>query len=61
MLELVATGVWDQKSVHGPESFDPDPFVSRLTKYEFPAGIREMDSEYAGTMDAKTILSMIGK
>ncbi|MBK5260968.1 MAG: hypothetical protein JJE17_00155 [Peptostreptococcaceae bacterium] len=36
MMELVATGLWDQKGVHGPESFDPDPFVSRLAKYEFP-------------------------
>jgi len=61
MMELVEIGVWDQKGVHGPESFDPDPFVSRLAKYEFPAGIREMDSEYADTMNAKTILSMIGK
>jgi len=61
MLELIATGVWDQKGVHGPESFDPDPFVSRLAKYEFPAGIREMDSEYADTMNAKIMLNMIGK
>ena len=46
MMELVAKGIWDLKGVHGPESFDPDPFVERLAKYEFPAGIREMDSEY---------------
>ena len=61
MMELVATGVWDIKGVHGPESFDPDPFISRLAKYEFPAGIREMDSEYADAMNAKGLLDMIGK
>ena len=47
MLELVAKGIWDLKGVHGPESFDPVPAVERLAKYEFPAGLREMDSEYA--------------
>ncbi|MGL4483791.1 MAG: saccharopine dehydrogenase C-terminal domain-containing protein, partial [Anaerovoracaceae bacterium] len=46
MMELVAKGIWDLKGVHGPESFDPDPFVERMAKYEFPGGIREMDSEY---------------
>ena len=57
MLELVAKGIWDLKGVHGPESFDPDPAVERLAKYEFPAGMREMDSEYAEMLDAKALLA----
>jgi len=53
MMELVAKGIWNLKGVHGPESFDPDPFVERLAKYEFPAGIKEMDSEYADAENEK--------
>jgi len=56
MLELIAKGIWDLKGVHGPESFDPDPAVDRLAKYEFPAGMREMDSEYAEMLDGKALL-----
>lgn len=59
MLELIAKGIWDLKGVHGPESFDPDPFVERLAKYEFPAGIREMDSEYADAMNEKGLLEAL--
>ena len=61
MLELIAKGIWDLKGVHGPESFDPDPFVERLAKYEFPAGVREMDSEYADMLNEKSLLGMVGK
>ncbi len=61
MMELVAKGIWDQKGVYGPESFDPDPFVERLAKYEFPAGIREMDSEYADAMNEKKFEEAVGK
>ena len=57
MLELIAMGIWDLKGVHGPESFDPDPAIERLAKYEFPAGLREMDSEYADMLNAKALLS----
>ena len=56
MMELVAKGIWDIKGVHGPESFDPDPFIERLAKYEFPAGIREMDSEYADMINEKKLM-----
>ncbi len=52
-LELIAKGIWNLEGVYGPESFDPDPFVERLAKYEFPAGIREMDSEYADFLNEK--------
>jgi saccharopine dehydrogenase-like NADP-dependent oxidoreductase len=57
MLELIAKGLWKNKGVFGPESFDPDPFIERLAKYEFPAGIREMDSEYAEALNEKAIVS----
>ena len=39
-----------------PEHFDPDPFVERLAKYEFPAGIKEMDSEYADMLNEQKML-----
>ncbi|MDR3225741.1 MAG: saccharopine dehydrogenase NADP-binding domain-containing protein, partial [Clostridiales Family XIII bacterium] len=57
MLELIDKGIWKAKGVFGPESFDPDPFVERLAKYEFPAGIREMDSAYAESLNAQSIVS----
>ena len=60
MLELVAKGIWDLKGVHGPESFDPDPAIERLAKYEFPAGMREMDSEYAEMLEAKALIASMG-
>ena len=60
MLELISKGIWDLKGVHGPESFDPDPAVERLAKYEFPAGLREMDSAYADKVDEKALLAPLG-
>jgi hypothetical protein len=33
--------------------------VERLAKYEFPAGIREMDSEYAESLNEKAIVSYL--
>ncbi len=59
MMELVAKGIWDLKGVYGPESFDPDPFIERMAKYEFPAGLREMHSEYADMLDQKNLLNAI--
>jgi saccharopine dehydrogenase-like NADP-dependent oxidoreductase len=59
MMELVAKGIWDLKGVHGPESFDPDPFVERLAKYEFPAGIKEMDSEYADMLNEEKMIDAL--
>jgi saccharopine dehydrogenase-like NADP-dependent oxidoreductase len=59
MLELIDKGIWDLKGVHGPESFDPNPFIERLAKYEFPAGIREMDSEYADALNEKALLDAL--
>ncbi|MDR2487863.1 MAG: saccharopine dehydrogenase NADP-binding domain-containing protein [Clostridiales Family XIII bacterium] len=59
MLELIDAGIWTHKGVHGPESFAPEPFVERLAKYEFPAGMREMDSEYAEHLNEKALLSAL--
>jgi saccharopine dehydrogenase-like NADP-dependent oxidoreductase len=61
MMELVDRGIWSLKGVHGPESFDPDPFMERLAKYEFPASMLEMDSEYAEALGADSLLAPIGK
>ena len=60
-LELIAKGIWNMSGVLGPENFDPDPYVERLVKYEFPAGMKEMESEYADMVSQKDILGMIGK
>jgi saccharopine dehydrogenase-like NADP-dependent oxidoreductase len=59
MLELIDKGLWKKNGVFGPESFDPDPFIERLSKYEFPAGIREMDSEYAESVNEEAIVSYL--
>ncbi|MFA5637905.1 MAG: saccharopine dehydrogenase NADP-binding domain-containing protein [Anaerovoracaceae bacterium] len=61
MLELLAKGIWSGKGVKGPESFDPDPYVERLAKYEFPAGIREMDSEYCDALNERQFLEAVAR
>ena len=58
MLELAAKGIWDLKGVHGPDSFDPDPFVERMAKYGFAAGLQEKDSEYAERLNKKKLLEV---
>lgn len=58
MLELVAKGIWNLKGVHGPESFDPDPFIERMSKYEFSGGLQEKDSEYAEKLNTKKMLDL---
>ncbi|MGH3367275.1 MAG: saccharopine dehydrogenase family protein [Nocardioidaceae bacterium] len=40
-LELLASGRWAGTGVLGPEAFDADPFLSLLTEYGSPWGIRE--------------------
>ncbi|MDR0639003.1 MAG: saccharopine dehydrogenase NADP-binding domain-containing protein [Spirochaetaceae bacterium] len=57
MLELLDSGIWNLKGVHGPESFPPVPFIERLEKYGFPAGMHEMDSEYAASQDKQNLRS----
>jgi saccharopine dehydrogenase (NAD+, L-lysine forming) len=56
MLELIAKGIWDLKGVHGPESFDPDPFIERMAQYEFPGGMQEKDSVYSEMLNQKRLL-----
>lgn len=41
-LDLIANGVWRGAGVHGPEFFDPDPFLAKMGEYDFPYGVREM-------------------
>jgi len=41
-MELLVEGVWKGKGVLGPEAFDPDPFMRRMSKYDFPYGMKEM-------------------
>ena len=55
-LELFDKGIWNLKGVHGPESFDPDPYIERMAKYEFPGGIQEKDSEYAEKINAEKLI-----
>ncbi len=40
-MELLDTGAWKGAGVLGPEAFDPDPFVEKMSSYAFPLGIRE--------------------
>ncbi|MDD2216265.1 MAG: hypothetical protein PHE41_06830, partial [Eubacteriales bacterium] len=61
MLELIAKGIWRLDGVHGPESFDPDPYIERLVKYEFPAGLEEKTSEYAEMLHQRSMLEPINK
>jgi saccharopine dehydrogenase (NAD+, L-lysine-forming) len=44
-LELLDTGAWKGVGVLGPEAFDPDPFVEKMSGYDFPLGIRETTPE----------------
>jgi len=46
MMELIAKRIWTGAGVHGPEAFDPDPFVARMEACGFPGGHMEMESEY---------------
>jgi saccharopine dehydrogenase (NAD+, L-lysine-forming) len=40
--DLLEHGVWKATGVKGPESFDPIPFMKKMTDYGFPYGIKEM-------------------
>jgi saccharopine dehydrogenase-like NADP-dependent oxidoreductase len=41
-MDLLASGIWRGAGVHGPEYFDPDPFLAKMGEYDFPYGVREM-------------------
>jgi saccharopine dehydrogenase (NAD+, L-lysine-forming) len=40
--DLLQHGIWGGTGVLGPEAFDPDPFIERMPKYDFPYGMKEM-------------------
>ncbi|MFJ3102241.1 saccharopine dehydrogenase family protein [Streptomyces sp. NPDC086835] len=40
-LELVASGVWAESGVRGPEALPPVPFLDLLSEYGSPWGLRE--------------------
>jgi saccharopine dehydrogenase (NAD+, L-lysine-forming) len=41
VMELLAEGIWKDKGVHGPEAFDPRPFLKRMPEYNFQYKILE--------------------
>ena len=41
-MELLERGLWSGTGVLGPEAFDPDPFVERMSAYDYPYGLKEM-------------------
>jgi saccharopine dehydrogenase-like NADP-dependent oxidoreductase len=41
-MELIEAGIWKGAGVFGPEAFDPDPFMERMAKYDYPYEMREM-------------------
>lgn len=41
-MELLDKGAWKAKGVHGPEFFDPNPFMNLMAEYGFPWGMKEM-------------------
>lgn len=45
-IELIGTGVWNDKGVYAPEYFDPIPYLKIMDEAGFEYGIVEMDSEY---------------
>jgi saccharopine dehydrogenase-like NADP-dependent oxidoreductase len=44
VMELLAEGIWQGKGVHGPEAFDPRPFLTRMAAFNFPYKILELDT-----------------
>jgi saccharopine dehydrogenase-like NADP-dependent oxidoreductase len=40
--DLLEHGIWKGTGVLGPESFDPDPFMAKMTDYGFPYGMKEL-------------------
>jgi saccharopine dehydrogenase (NAD+, L-lysine-forming) len=46
-MELLAEGIWKGSGVHGPEMFNPRPFLNKMMEYHFPYKIREEKSEFS--------------
>jgi saccharopine dehydrogenase (NAD+, L-lysine forming) len=53
MMELIAKGIWKGSGVRNPEYFPAEPFIERMDRYKFPAGMVEMESEYKRSLDKK--------
>ncbi len=49
-MELLAEGTWKGKGVHGPEAFDPRPFLVKMMEYKFPYKILELESQYSRSL-----------
>jgi saccharopine dehydrogenase (NAD+, L-lysine-forming) len=43
--DLIEHGQWKGAGVLGPEAFDAKPFMEKMSDYEFPYGIKEMNAE----------------
>lgn len=57
MMELIAKGLWKGTGVENPEFFPAEPFMERMERYGFPAGMIEMESEYRSAQEKKTLMS----
>lgn len=44
-MDLLEHGHWSGCGVLGPEAFNPDPFMAKMTEYGFPYQIQEMTKE----------------
>jgi saccharopine dehydrogenase-like NADP-dependent oxidoreductase len=42
-LELLSSGTWSGKGVHGPEAFPAAPFLEKLAEYGSPHGVLELE------------------
>ncbi|MBN2049181.1 MAG: saccharopine dehydrogenase NADP-binding domain-containing protein [Spirochaetales bacterium] len=57
MMELLARGVWKGSGVENPEYFPAEPFIERMERYDFPAGMVEMESEYRKAQEKKALMA----
>jgi saccharopine dehydrogenase (NAD+, L-lysine-forming) len=48
VMELLAEVAWKGKGVFGPEAFDAEPFMRKMTEYNFPYKVIERESQYTG-------------
>jgi saccharopine dehydrogenase-like NADP-dependent oxidoreductase len=44
-MDLLEHGIWKGTGVLGPEAFDPDPFMEKMSEYGFPYGMKEMTQQ----------------
>ncbi len=59
MMELIAKGIWKGVGVENPEFFPAEPFMERMERYGFPAGMIEMESDYRRALEQKTLMQGI--